>query len=341
MNITFYIILFIFWGLFWSFASVIITRLHSWEKGIIKWRSHCTKCNTQLKITDLIPIISFLSTLWKCRYCKEKMSFIYPILEISTWLLFSLIWFFLIDFTILFIYPTEFIKLIFWLIVAFISILYIFYDILYLEIHEWIMLSWVIISFLWLIINTFAFKILNTINFVEIENIWIVITAIIIAITIIWWLYTIMLKELKSIYDILIIIWSVLLIFIFKNFFQIQNLWDIPIISWIIWALWIFIFFYLQILLSDWKAMWWWDLRIWIMVWLILWVSYSIAWLFFTYLVWSIISIGILLYKKIKIKNKKIDTTVPFWPFIWIWFFITIFFLPQVKNFIEIYFNTM
>jgi len=154
MDIFFYICLFTYWLLFGSFSSVIIHRLKSNENWICSWRSHCPKCNTTLKFYDLIPIFSWLSTLWKCRYCKEKIPYIYPILELSTWILFSLVWIFLIDTNLIFSWNiNEIIRLIFWLSISFITILYIFYDILFLEIHEWIMLSWVIISILWLISN--------------------------------------------------------------------------------------------------------------------------------------------------------------------------------------------
>ena len=137
MDIFFYSFLFIFWTLFWSFASIVIYRIKSWEGWILNWRSHCASCNKVLKALDLIPILSYLLNKWACSSCKKKVSHIYPLLEISTWILFWLIWYFLIDYSLIFSGNiTEIIKLVFFLIIWFITIVYTFYDILFLEISE-------------------------------------------------------------------------------------------------------------------------------------------------------------------------------------------------------------
>ncbi len=338
MDIFFYVCLFIYWLLFGSFSSVIIHRLKSNESWILWGRSHCPKCNNTLKFYDLIPIFSWLSTWWKCRYCKTKISYIYPLLELSTALIFTLVGIFLVDANLIFSTNiNEILKLIFWLSISFITIIYIFYDILFLEIHEWVMLIWISIAFLWLIWNTFWINLVQTILINEWINIKENIYSIILSIGIIWLLYTIMIKELNLIYDFLLlwlIIWSLIL---FKFIFNI-DLWTFPIINWIIWALSIFIFFFLQIVLSWWKALWWWDLRIWVMIWLLLWISFSISWMMITYIVWSIISIFIIMYQKFILKNKNILTIVPFGPFLWIWFLITVLFQNYLANIIEIYF---
>ncbi len=339
MEIFLYIIIFIYWALFWSFWSVIIHRLKSWEKWILWWRSHCNSCNTKLKYYDLVPILSWLSTFWKCRYCKSSISYVYPSLEIFNWILFLAISIFLVDINnIILLDWTEIIKLIFWLIIWFITTLYIFYDILFLEIHEWIMLSWIIIAILWLIANEWFLNIIPYMNDFNNDNFLIYnLFFIPLAFIIIWLLYIIMLKELEIKYDIAIlaIIISIISIYINITWYSLN---EFPLISWIVWALGIFIFFFLQIVLSGWKALWWWDLRIWIMIWLLLGVSYSIAWMMITYIVWSIISIFLIINKYIKTKKSKIDTQVAFWPFLWIGFFITVLFINYIDNFIEIYF---
>jgi prepilin signal peptidase PulO-like enzyme (type II secretory pathway) len=355
MTPLFYTILFILWTFFWSFASVIIHRLKSGEWWILNGRSHCFKCKKTLKFFDLFPILSFLSTSWKCRYCKTKIPYIYPILELSTGILFALIWYFLVDVNLILIWNYyEILKLIYWLLVWFITILYIFYDILFLEIHEWIMLFWVWLAILGLISNTFFIQLLPTIpllqNSLTISNwtsisiahfsfnilsVWI--WSTILWIVIIWLLYIIMLKELKSIYDIWLIILSIILIIWFRKYF-LAPFSLVPMLNWIIWVLWIFIFFYLQILVSKWMWLWWGDLRIWIMIWLILWMGYSLAGMMIIYLTWSILSILLISIKKLKYKEKKVSTIIPFWPFMWIWFFITMFFLNDIGKIIEIYF---
>lgn len=339
MEYFFYSCLFVLWTLFGSFWSVIIYRLKSGEWWISNWRSHCGSCNTMLKALDLIPIVSWITSKAKCRYCMNKVSHVYPILELSTGLLFSFIWYFLIDFSLIWNFNIqEIVKMLFWLIIWFITILYIFYDILFLEIHEWVLLTgiWVIIA--WLVWQT-LFEGFNLISILPswVQSLWIWIWAIILSITIIWLLYVIMLKELHELVDTWIILLSVASLFIFKYLFEI-NLSDIAILNWTIWALIVFIFFFIQIIISKWAWMWWWDLRIAIMIWLILWIGYTFPWLMLTYMVWSFIWIWFIIHNRIKNGNTKLNTQIPFWPFLAIWFFLTVFYSSEISNIISIYF---
>ncbi len=73
-----------------SFLNVVVCRLET-KEPIISGRSHCPQCGALLKWFDLIPILSFLIQKGKCRYCKKKISWQYPIVEIATALLFLLI----------------------------------------------------------------------------------------------------------------------------------------------------------------------------------------------------------------------------------------------------------
>ena len=66
-----------------SFLNVIIYRLPK-GKSIITPPSHCPKCGTRLKVIDLIPVLSYLETRGKCRYCNTKISIQYPIVELLT-----------------------------------------------------------------------------------------------------------------------------------------------------------------------------------------------------------------------------------------------------------------
>jgi len=346
METFFYTLLFIYGIMFWSFSSVIIYRFKTWESGILSWRSHCPKCNHTLWAFELIPIISWVKNLWKCKYCKEKIPKIYPLLEISTWILFTLIWYFLIDYNLIFWLDTnELIKLWFWLIVWLLSIIYTFYDILFLEIHDWIMLTWVILAITAIILE--SFWLLNIIPYFSIlsseiisNNISEIISSIILLIISIISLYIIMLKELNEIIDIVILVFIWFLIYLFNMFFTTNiYLLDFVAINALIWVLIIFLFFFLQIIISKWAWMWGWDLRIAIFIWLILWYSFSIEWLFFSYMAWSIIWILFIIFSKIKKWFKtKLDTQIPFWPFLAIWFFIAIFLQKDIMNLIQIYY---
>jgi len=324
--------------LFWSFASVIIYRLKWWESGILNGRSHCAKCNHTLWFFELIPIISWLKNLWKCRYCKESISSIYPFLELSTWILFCLIWYFLIDFSLIISLETnEIIKLLFWLIIWFITVIYSFYDILFLEIHDWIMLTWIILAVFFIILESFwyinIFSYLNYSNENMLQNIiwiWILIFSILIY-------YIIIFKELELKYDFWILFAILITNYLFLNYFWL-NIQDNLAINVSIWIFIIFSFLFVQIAVSWWAWMWWWDLRIAILLWLMVWYTFSIETLFLTYIIWSIISIFIVLYWKLRLGFKeKINTMVPFWPFLALWFFTALFLQVPITEIIQMY----
>ncbi|MCK5085609.1 prepilin peptidase [Candidatus Parcubacteria bacterium] len=88
--ITFYILIFIFGLVIGSFLNVVIFRLETSDK-IINDRSKCLYCDHRLSWYDLVPVLSFLFLKGKCRYCGKKISFQYPIVEITTGLLFVLV----------------------------------------------------------------------------------------------------------------------------------------------------------------------------------------------------------------------------------------------------------
>ena len=60
------------------------------EKSL-KGRSFCPHCKHTLGWQDLFPVFSFLVLGGECRYCKAKISWQYPIVEIVTGVLFLLI----------------------------------------------------------------------------------------------------------------------------------------------------------------------------------------------------------------------------------------------------------
>ena len=63
-----------------SFLNVCIYRVPR-NESISFPPSHCPKCNTNLKPVDLIPVLSYLYLKGSCRYCGEKISPKYPIVE--------------------------------------------------------------------------------------------------------------------------------------------------------------------------------------------------------------------------------------------------------------------
>ena len=335
--ILFSFLLFFFGLFFWSFASVIIYRLKLWKSWIMFWRSKCPKCKHLLWFFDLIPFFSYIFSKWKCKYCKKKINIVYPMLELSTWLVFFLVWYTLIDFNSIILFDKiEIIKLFYFLFLSFIVILMIFYDILFLEIHEWILLAWIFVSLITIYLQNCIswFYIIETLpSYTEKINLVQASLEIFSYIWIIWLLYFIMLKWLKEIYDLFIIIWIIIFIYFIWNYF---SLIDSTIFNSIIWILIIFVFFFFQIIVSKGKWMWWWDLRIAILLWMILGYNFIFPWLVITYFVWSIIWILVIFMQKLQ-KRKEINTMIPFWPFLWIWLLICLFFQNKIYNLIFYY----
>ncbi len=61
------------------------------QEKSLKGRSFCPHCKHKLSWLDLFPVFSFLFLRGKCRYCRKKISWQYPIVELMTGLLFLLI----------------------------------------------------------------------------------------------------------------------------------------------------------------------------------------------------------------------------------------------------------
>jgi len=331
MNLFLYTFLFIFWTLFGSFASVIIHRLKSGEGWICAGRSHCKTCDRNLSALELIPIFSWLFQWGKCKWCKQKISAIYPVLEISTGILFAAVWVFLVSPELIFAWDIfEWFRMIFFCSIMFLTIIYVFYDILFLEIPESILLIANIWVFWALIAHTLWYPI-----FSYLPVWWFSFLDLVFSFGIIAALYYIFLAGLKEIYDCIIM--SVLLIlsgtYIYNFWFQ-----HSAPISGSIAALGIYLSFFLQIVLSWGRAMGWWDLRIAILMWLLTWAILAFpAWMI-CYVFWSVIGIGIIVWSRLfGDKSKKIDTQIPFWPFIAAWYLSVLFFFPYILNFIEWY----
>jgi len=66
-----------------SFLNVCIYRIPS-GSSIVLPASHCTSCGYSLKFYDNIPIISYVILGGRCRNCHEKISPVYPTVELLT-----------------------------------------------------------------------------------------------------------------------------------------------------------------------------------------------------------------------------------------------------------------
>lgn len=78
--ILMYIIIFIFGIVVGSFVNVLIYRLPK-NENIVVVNSHCMSCGHKLGWYDLVPLFSWIFLRGRCRYCKEKISIQYPLVE--------------------------------------------------------------------------------------------------------------------------------------------------------------------------------------------------------------------------------------------------------------------
>ena len=72
-----------------SFLNVLIYRIPK-DENIAFPASHCTSCKKPLKWWHNIPLLSYILLGGKCYYCKEKISFQYPLVELLSTVIFVL-----------------------------------------------------------------------------------------------------------------------------------------------------------------------------------------------------------------------------------------------------------
>ena len=85
-----FIFIFLLGTIIGSFLNVVIYRFNT-GKSITKGRSICMTCNRTLRWYELIPVFSFLIQSGKCRRCASTISHQYPLVELGTGLVFTLI----------------------------------------------------------------------------------------------------------------------------------------------------------------------------------------------------------------------------------------------------------
>jgi len=341
MYIIFFLVFFtILWLIFWSFTNALVRRIHEWKK-ISDWRSECPKCKNNLWFLDLIPLFSWIFLRWKCRYCKEKIWIRYPLVEFFFWFFFFITTYFLFPENInlsqnlyqnIFLNP-DFINFLLILFLVWNFLILAIYDILYLEIIDWIAIwLWFLFLFLSLFWNIFWFSdLLFLPNFQD----WLI-----------WFLI------IYTFFYLQILIPGIIF-FIREKIFNLKEkifwVWKI-FLSYFIFPIWMFcrLFFSEKFLekfkiFSDdqknlkWEEyeipawIWWGDLRFALVMWFVLGWQKSILALFISYLIWGIYSIWFLIMEKISWKQNSHE--IPFLPFLTLWAFIVLVFWDKILKF--------
>jgi leader peptidase (prepilin peptidase) / N-methyltransferase len=81
--IIYYFLIFIAGLLIGSFLNVCIYRIPE-SRSIVSPPSSCPGCGRRLSPADLIPVFSYIFLKGRCRYCREKISPRYVIVELLT-----------------------------------------------------------------------------------------------------------------------------------------------------------------------------------------------------------------------------------------------------------------
>lgn len=84
-------IVFILGLLIGSFLNVCIFRIPI-GKSIVFPPSTCSSCGHKLNYIDMIPVVNYIINKGRCRYCKEKYSLQYPLIELFNATLYLIIY---------------------------------------------------------------------------------------------------------------------------------------------------------------------------------------------------------------------------------------------------------
>lgn len=333
-SLLFFVILFGFGMLFGSFATVLISRWKNGSSGIISGRSACPHCHHTLSARELIPLFSFLWQWGKCRHCHTKIPLRYPILECCMGLTF--VGMGVVNSHFGFGFPSiPFFSLLF---LWFITTLYIFYDIFYLEIPDESYILWIVwCIILFILASIFGFEMVyfnawwfHTFHTFILDKIfWALLLYAFLHMQILipGSLYLIQHQRKQEITELFILFVAFPFLVIW-DFFQKYRLGssshnapknedagmqDIP--TWIGSG----------------------DLLLAIMIGGTLGVVYGIIALLFAYVIGSIVGVCMLILGKSHPNAEKWRHEIPFWPFLGIGFFLTLLLYPPITEYLHTY----
>jgi leader peptidase (prepilin peptidase)/N-methyltransferase len=65
-----------------SFLGAVVTRFEA-PASLVLGRSRCDSCGATLAAYDLVPVVSWVVSLGRCRRCAKPIAVLYPIIELS------------------------------------------------------------------------------------------------------------------------------------------------------------------------------------------------------------------------------------------------------------------
>ena len=155
MYILIFLFIFLLGTIIGSFLNVVIYRFNT-GRTIATGRSICMTCNRNLRWYELIPVFSFLIQSGKCRRCASRISHQYPLVELLTGLMFTLV-----SLKFFHILPISYWLYIF-LVVLFVFIFSLLivisvYDLRHKIIPDKLVFIFILVSFLSIFVNTSGF----------------------------------------------------------------------------------------------------------------------------------------------------------------------------------------
>lgn len=166
-----------------SFLNVLADRIPR-EETVLVGRSYCEHCKKKLAWYDLIPVFSYVLLKGRCRYCKTKLSIFYPVIEISTGIIFALTYNFVISEHILLsvsyplFNPMSLIVLLYYLVMVSVFIVIFFTDLRYGIIPDRILIVGLLINLLYLIFINPKFLVVNLVTAVGVLLFFVVVSVL-------------------------------------------------------------------------------------------------------------------------------------------------------------------
>jgi len=151
MEVLISVFVFIFGTIIGSFLNVVVYRYNTGFS--LGGRSQCASCAKILAWYELVPVVSFLLQKRRCIGCKAKISWQYPVVEVSTGILFLLTYnLYSIPYTALPYY---------WVVMSLLVVITV-YDLKHKIIPDLFVYSFIVLAFLNLFrISDFGFRILD------------------------------------------------------------------------------------------------------------------------------------------------------------------------------------